>query len=252
MSNSATSSDSGTTAATADVGGTAPPVIAAAQAAQAASDAAKAAATNIADPNKTTDPNAAKPADPNAQAAADKAAADKATADKAVAKGAPENYTEFKIPEGLKANAETIAEVTAFAKANNLSQEAAQALIDLGGKVMKGNVESQVQLLQAAGAEWAKQAAADKEYGGDRLGENLSIAKKAVDKFASPGLKKLLGNYDPKDNPNGTGLGNHPEMIRAFLSIGKTISEDTVVTGGEGSTNQNRSAADILYGGSTK
>jgi hypothetical protein len=58
----------------------------------------------------------------------------------------------------------------------------------------------------------------------------------------------LLGNYDPKDNPMGTGLGNHPEFIRAFFNIGKSISEDSVVTGGSGKTTASSSPADVLYG----
>jgi hypothetical protein len=58
--------------------------------------------------------------------------------------------------------------------------------------------------------------------GGDKLAENLGIARKALDQFGTPELKDVL---------NMTGFGNHPAVIRAFYKIGKAISEDKFVKG---------------------
>jgi hypothetical protein len=48
------------------------------------------------------------------------------------------------------------------------------------------------------------------------------VARKALESFGSPALKELLNN---------TGLGNHPEVIKAFHKVGKLISEDKMVKG---------------------
>jgi hypothetical protein len=76
--------------------------------------------------------------------------------------------------------------------------------------------------IQEAQATWMKQARADQEYGGDKLHENLASAKKALDTFGSPEFKSLLKE---------SGLGNHPELIRAFVRVGKAISEDRLISG---------------------
>jgi hypothetical protein len=69
---------------------------------------------------------------------------------------------------------------------------------------------------------WVEQVKADKDIGGDKLDENLGIARKALDHFGTPELKDVL---------NASGLGNHPAVIKAFVKAGKAISEDTFVTG---------------------
>ena len=86
-------------------------------------------------------------------------------------------------------------------------------------------------------AEWRQQATADKEFGGQKLEENLVVARKAMQAFASPELKQLLAQ---------TGLGNHPEVIRMFVKAGKSISEDGFVQGGT-AVAKPKSAAEILY-----
>ena len=78
-----------------------------------------------------------------------------------------------------------------------------------------------------ARAQWAADSKADKEFGGDKLQENLAVAKKARDAFATPALVELLDQ---------SGLGDHPEVIRFFVKAGKAISDDNFVGGGQGST----------------
>jgi hypothetical protein len=69
---------------------------------------------------------------------------------------------------------------------------------------------------------WTEQVKTDKEIGGDKLAENLGVARKAIDTFGSPELKALL---------NSTGLGNHPEVVKLAFKVGKAISEDGFVSG---------------------
>jgi hypothetical protein len=69
---------------------------------------------------------------------------------------------------------------------------------------------------------WGEAVKTDQEIGGAKLDENLAVARRAVDAFGSPALKELL---------NTTGLGNHPEVVKAFYKAGKAISEDGFVRG---------------------
>ena len=118
----------------------------------------------------------------------------------------------------------------------NLPQDAAQKLIDKMAPVMAKQQTAQLEQLRT---DWASASTTDKEFGGDKLTENLGFARKAMDTFGTPELKTML---------NDTGLGNHPDVVRFMVRAGKAISEDRIVTGGAPAS-ANRSAAEVLYGG---
>lgn len=151
---------------------------------------------------------------------------------------------DLKAPEGMQLDAEALDEFKGIAKELGLENESAQKLTDLGTKLAAKWEAKQVETIQAAQAEWAEQSKTDKRFGGDALQENLGIAKKALDTFATPELKQLLDK---------SGLGNHPEVINAFYNVGKAISEDRFVNGGKAPSNANqplmKRAASVLYGG---
>lgn len=177
---------------------------------------------------QATDPNEGKtPEEIEAEAKA------KAEADKA-AEGAPEEYAEFTMPEGIELDTEMAAEFKGAAKDLNLTQEAAQRMVDLAAKMRQRDVEAIVNLR----AEWVDQTKSDKEIGGDKLDATLGVARKAVDAYGSPAFKELL---------NQSGLGNHPEVVRFMANVGKTVSEDKVVKGnGQPTTPQGTLAARIF------
>lgn len=54
---------------------------------------------------------------------------------------------------------------------------------------------------------------------GAAYGQNLELARKVVNKFATPEVVELLAD----------GLGNDPRVVRMFAEIGKTLSEDQLV-----------------------
>jgi hypothetical protein len=149
---------------------------------------------------------------------------------------APEQYTDFTAPEGTSLDSALTGDLKTLAKELDLSQEDAQKVADLGVKHAQSLVAKQAEALTAAATEWEAQARADTEYGGDAFEANLGVAKKAVDAFATPELKKLL---------NDTRLGSHPEMIRFMVRAGKAISEDRFVGGRPAAGT--RSAEDRLY-----
>ena len=156
--------------------------------------------------------------------------------------GAPEEYAEFTLPDGVEFDAELGGDLKTFAKEQNLSQEQAQKLADLGAKQLQKFQAAQADAVAQAREAWQSEARADKEYGGDKFDESLASAKKAVDAFATPELKTLL---------NQTGLGNHPELIRFMVRAGKAISEDRFDGGRGVTTSTTQSTAQRLYGNTT-
>ncbi|HBS4243428.1 TPA: peptidase [Klebsiella quasipneumoniae subsp. quasipneumoniae] len=150
--------------------------------------------------------------------------------------GAPEKY-EFKTAEGQELDTAALEQFEPIARELNLTNEQAQKMVDLyGTKIMPMVQKQQAEAWQAQTEEWAATVKADKEIGGDKLTANLGVAQRALGTFGTPALKEYL---------NGTGLGNHPELVKAFVKVGKAMSEDGVVTGKESGQ---RSAAEVLYG----
>lgn len=142
---------------------------------------------------------------------------EQATDPKADTPTVPETY-ELKMPEGIELDAAAADEFKAIAKELKLSASDAQKVADVGAKMAQRQTEAHAKLV----ASWTEMTKVDKEVGGDKLPENLAIAKKALDTFGTPELRDVL---------NMTGLGNHPEVIRAFYKAGKAISEDRFVQG---------------------
>lgn len=155
------------------------------------------------------------------------------------AEGAPESYEPFTLPEGASIDPATNDKLVALAKELGLTQAQAQKIADLGAEQSQQFAKRQQEQFTKANEEWINATRTDKEIGGDKLQETLATAKKALDAFGTPELTELL---------NGSGFGNHPEVIRLFAKIGKSVSEDGFVRGGT-STGEPKRAADVLYGG---
>lgn len=167
------------------------------------------------------------------------------TAETAAAAGAPETY-EFKAPDGTEYDSAILETFSGAAKEANLPQDAAQKLIETMAPALAARQADQVQALQK---EWMDASKADKEFGGDKLQENLAVARKAYDTFdpipsgqTTTPLRTLLEK---------SGLGNHPEIIRLLFRAGKAISEDKFVGGAPGGKGA-ASPASVLYDKTTQ
>ncbi|ENC2022861.1 peptidase [Escherichia albertii] len=149
--------------------------------------------------------------------------------------GAPEKY-EFQAAEGSEIDAAALADFEPVARDLNLTQEQAQKLVDVYPKILAGVRQRQTEAWQQQTETWAQEVKADKEIGGDKLVPNLSAAQRAVDTFGTKELKTYL---------EGTGLGNHPELVKFCVKVGKAMAEDSMVQPGNGGQ---LSAAEVLYG----
>jgi hypothetical protein len=169
--------------------------------------AAQAADASGTPPAAAEDPNAApKPDDGKGQQAAEKPVV-------------PEKY-EFKAPEGTQLNPDVIGKFEGVAKELGLSQEAAQKVVDAMAPQLAAAQAAQFETVKS---QWTESSRTDKEFGGDKLNENLAVAEKALQAFGTPELRTMLVE---------TGLGNHPEIIRAFYRAGQKISGPNLVVGG--------------------
>jgi hypothetical protein len=139
---------------------------------------------------------------------------------------------EFKTPEGVTLDTESVTEFTAIAKELKLPAEAAQKVVDLAIKREAARTEAWHKQVES----WSADVNKDPELSKPEV---QADARKAVETFGSPELKTLL---------NSTGMGNHPELVRLMAKIGKAISEDKVLGKSEGGNKPARDAASILYG----
>lgn len=195
------------------------------------------------------------PADPVDPAPADPAPADPApvvlTADEQAAKdaadkaaegaktefnphGAPEGDYELKMPEGVDVDKSMLEAFNPIAKELDLSNAGAQrvaefyiekvqpAIADAFIKGIEADVETHKAQLAADTktmiAEDAKAAvAADRVFDGLTATAVSRVSARALDRFGSPELRKLLDE---------SGHGNSPEMMKFTYKIGKLIGED--------------------------
>lgn len=137
---------------------------------------------------------------------------------------APESYEAFDVPEGMEIDTALVEKISPVLKEVGLSQENAQKLVDAYAPYIQQQVDAQQGKVVS---DWDKQvddwkAETTKELGA-MFKEDLGIAAKFIDKFGSPELRDVL---------NQTGLGNHPELVKAFVKAGKAISEDIFVEPG--------------------
>lgn len=161
----------------------------------------------------------------------------KSKADATDASGEAVTYADFTLPDGVQVDGEQLTEAKKMFAADGLSQDRAQAYVDLYTEKLKEATEAPYKLWAETQRAWQDEVRADREIGGAKLAGNLSIAAKAIDRFGGDRLRQAL---------NVSGAGNHPDVIRAFIRIGKAISEDSMVMG-RGVAHQSRNRAERLY-----
>lgn len=163
--------------------------------------------------------------DTNSDAATDTGAADDNTDGEAAtgeetdlsSQTPPDTYADFAMPEGVELDSALLTEATPLFKELGLNQDQAQKLVDFQAKQAKASSESQVDAFNQLMNDWQEQSKNDKEFGGDKFEENVGVARSAIDKFGTPELKQLLEEH---------GVGNHPEVIRFMVKVGKLTAED--------------------------
>tara|TARA_R110000744_G_scaffold380326_3_gene500750 strand:+ start:15906 stop:16604 length:699 start_codon:yes stop_codon:yes gene_type:complete len=150
---------------------------------------------------------------------------------------APLDASAFTVPEGMTLDAVMLEQAMPLFKEAGVNQEQSQKLLDLYATKMQEAEQGKLDTFNQLRQDWVKQSKSDSDFGGDKFDESIASAKAALDKFGTPALSKLLDDF---------GVGDHPEMIRFMVSVGRLTQEDTPGNGARNSAGQ-KSTTDILY-----
>lgn len=143
----------------------------------------------------------------------------------------PEDY-DLTPPDGFTLDEGVEKEFRELAATRQWSKEDVSALKEMQVKLY----EKQAEAWSDKVAGWEGEVRKDKEVGGPDLNKNLGFARAALREFFPEGGRKLLDD---------TGIGNHPDIVRGLVRLGKAMGEGTTITAGKGG--QNTSIVDALY-----
>jgi len=152
-------------------------------------------------------------------------------------------YGEFKLPEGVAVDADSLKPATELFAETGLSQDQAQKFIDLAMARETAAAHKSVQAFVDLQNQWVSEIKADPDIGGDRLKTSLASANRAIDRLNVPGLREAL---------NFTGAGNHPAVVKAFVRLGQMIAEDRFRPGHLARPQVPRSPAEVIYDGNPR
>ena len=175
----------------------------------------------------TNAPEAAAPAAAVQEAAAP--VADTAV-DATAEKPAADETFSVKAPEGAEAYQADFdkfaGDMDGWLKANP-NASAREALAEAAARQAKLVGESQAQAMAQRDQQisaWGDELKADKDFGGEAFDKNVATAIKGLEAVGSPELRQMLDQ---------TGLGSHPEIVRAFKKVGELVADAPFATGAQ-------------------
>jgi len=149
----------------------------------------------------------------------------------------PDTYADFVMPDGVTLDETLLTEAAPILKELNATQEQAQKLMDIAAKQVQASSQKQFDDFNQLLEDWRTQSENDGEFGGDKFDENVKVAQNAVNKYGTPELQQLLKDH---------GMGNHPEVIRFMVKVGRTLNEDVPGSSGA-SSNPAGDRVDRMY-----
>jgi hypothetical protein len=165
------------------------------------------------------------------------------TADPAPETPAAPTYGDFKLPEGVTVDSDSLKAASDLFAASGLDQDQAQKFIDLAVSREQTSARKGLQAFVDLQNKWVSEIKADPEIGGDKLQASIASAAHAIDRLAVPGLREAL---------DLTGAGNNPAIVKAFARIGQMIAEDRFRPGNGAPPASRRSPAEVIYGAQPK
>lgn len=142
------------------------------------------------------------------------------------AREVPEQYEEFRMPEGFVLEGEAKEKVTGLFRELNLSQESAQKLIDYATERDLAGREAMLNELAAKRKEWRSSLRARPNFEAD-----LALARK--------GMKALVRTPEGAELFNDSWMSDHPAVFDIFVRAGRLVAEDTFDNQNGGSAEEN-------------
>ena len=156
--------------------------------------------------------------------------------------GAPEAYAAFTVPEGFTLDQALVDQFAPLFKESNLSQEAAQKLVDAYASSQKASAEAQSKAAEEGAkqlqADWVKEFKADPEFGGANEAKSLKDANRAFEALATPAEITAIREF---------GLLNYPPLVRILARAGALMGESGTFHSG-GSPETRKSDEEVFYG----
>jgi hypothetical protein len=139
--------------------------------------------------------------------------------------GAPENYAQFKAPEGYTLSNSTLEAAAPIFKDLGLSQEQAQKLVDFHSAQMIEAAKGPQTAYETLRADWQNQTQNDPEMKG-----KLDVVKADIGRALNAlGDTKLATEF--KAAMDLTGAGDHPAFVKAFWKLSQFVTEGSHVAG---------------------
>lgn len=160
----------------------------------------------------------------------------------------PDAYT-LTLPKDSLLDQAKLDEVAAYAKAEKLTNEEAQKILERESATIATYVDNARKAADEAfkvtQQEWLKELQDDKTFGGDNFVKNAELAKRVVTRFDPEGsFQKELEE---------SGFGNHPGFNRFMLNLGKAMTEDQLVPPtAPPQSKERKSTANVLFGDDKK
>ena len=158
----------------------------------------------------------------------------------------PETFekSDLKTPEGQSVDPAAVDEIVAFSKAQGLSKQQAQAILDRDvkgkGEFLKVEQARVQEELHKQNAAWLGDLQKDKDFGGPKFGENAELAKRAMD-FGDP-----TGEF--RKELDAAGLSHYPRLVKFAAKFGALLKEDSLaVPPNVTAPKDERSLEDKLY-----
>lgn len=145
---------------------------------------------------------------------------------------------EIKLPEDTRLSDADKERIAQFAKEQGLSKDAAQKLVEDESRARDEYFSDLQNQHKEMIDEWATAVKNDKELGGEKFNESVEMAKRVVTRF---GTQQFMDDLD------NSGYGNHPEVVRVFARIGRSMGDDIMVKPGSHSAGD-RTMEDLFYG----
>lgn len=143
------------------------------------------------------------------------------------AKGPPEKYEDFKVPEGFNLAPEAVSKAGEVFKGLGLTQDQAQSLIDFHTNELKRVTDSATQTYEATRKEWRDEVLKDTSLAanGELRPDVKATMSKAIDTLGP----ELSGKF--REALNLTGIGDNPAFVKGFAQLAQKFAEGTSVTG---------------------
>lgn len=143
--------------------------------------------------------------------------------------GAPEEYSEFTLPEGFNLDESVKEQMTGLFKGMNLSQEGAQKLVDAYTQRVIAQKEMELTELANRRKQWRQEVRQRPTYEAERA-------------LAQRGIREVVNTPEEKELFTNSWMSDHPVLFGMFVKIGRLLGEDTPPSAGRDAGNSGDSA----------